>query len=372
MQKVKKTNPKKQKAKSKKQLHYGLPFAICHLGFTLCLLLFSSCVKDTPTEPTTTVTSINSNNKVYVINEGQFMHVPGNANVSLYDATTGTVIENFYSQQNNNAVLGDVCQSMTRYNNNYYLVVNNSHKIEITSAYDLKQTATITGFNSPRYILPITYSKAYVSDLYAGTIQIVDLNTNTITGSIPSYSNTEEMALIYNKAFVTCGSTNYCYVINTITDVVTDSITIGKGASSIIIDKNSKVWVLSSGSSTASLVGKLVRINPVTLQIELSLAFTSADSPNQLRINKTRDTLYYLNKGIYQFPIVNGALPASPLVNQGSKVYYGLGVNPVDYNIYVSDAIDYVQKSMIEIYSVNGNFKTSFHAGYISNGFVFE
>ena len=261
---------------------------------------------------------------------------------------------------------------MTRYNNNYYLVVNNSHKIEVTSAYDLKQTATITGFNSPRYILPITYNKAYVSDLYASTIQIVDLNTNTITGSIPSYSNTEEMALIYNKAFVTCGSTNYCYVINTITDVVTDSINVGKGASSIIIDKNSKVWVLASGSSTASQVGKLVRINPITLQIELSLAFTSVDSPNQLCINKTRDTLYYLNKGICQYPIGNGALPASPLVNQGSKVYYGLGVNPVDYNIYVSDAIDYVQKSMIEIYSVNGNFKTSFHAGYISNGFVFE
>jgi hypothetical protein len=347
-------------------------YSTCLLPFALCLLLFSSCVKDTPPVPTTTVSSINSNNKVYIINEGQFAHVPGNANVSLYDATTGTVIENFYSQQNSNAVLGDVCQSMTKYNNNYYIVVNNSHKIEVASAYDLKQTATITGFNSPRYILPITYNKAYVSDLYANAIHIIDLNTNTITGSIPSYSTTEEMVLIYNKAFITSPSSNYCYVINPITDVITDSINVGKGASSIIIDKNSKVWVLASGSSTASQVGKLVRINPVTLQIELSLTFTPADSPNQLCINKTRDTLYYLNKGICQFPIVSGTLPAFPLVSQGSKIYYGLGINPVDYNIYVSDAIDYVQKSMIEIYSVNGSFKTSFHAGYISNGFMFE
>ncbi len=347
-------------------------YITCFLPFALCFLLFTSCVKDTPPTPTTTVTSINSNNKVYVINEGQFTHVPGNANVSLYDATTGTVIENFYSQQNSNAVLGDVCQSMTRYNNNYYIVVNNSHKIEVTSAYDLKQTATITGFNSPRYILPITYNKAYVSDLFASTIQIVNLNTNTITGSITTYSTTEEMVLIYNKAFITSPSNNYCYVVNTITDLVTDSINVGKGASNITIDKNSKIWVLASGSSTASQVGKLVRINPVTLQIELSLTFTSADSPNQLCINKTRDTLYYLNKGIFQFPIISGALPAFPLVNQGSKAYYGLGINPVDYNIYVSDAIDYQQKSNIEIYLVNGSFKTSFHAGYISNGFVFE
>ena len=342
------------------------------LPFALCLLLFSSCVKDTPPKPTTTATSINSNNKVYIVNEGQFMNVPGNANISLYDATTGTVIENFYSQQNSNAVLGDVCQSMTKYNNNYYLVVNNSHKIEVTSAYDLKKTATITGFNSPRYMLPITYNKAYVSDLFSNSVQIVDLNTNAITSSITTYSTTEEMVLIYNKAFITSPSNNYCYVVNTITDIITDSINVGRGASSIIVDKNSKIWVLVSGSSSASQVGKLVRINPVTLQIELSLSFPSTDSPNQLCVNKTHDTLYYLNKGICQFPIISSTLPASPIVNQGSKIYYGLGVNPVDYNIYVSDAIDYVQKSIIEIYSVNGSFKTSFHAGYISNGFVFE
>lgn len=343
---------------------------ICFIVFVLALI--TSCVNDKPVEPTTTVTSINSNNKVYVINEGTFMNVPGNASISLYDATTGTVIEDFYKQQNSTSILGDVCQSMTKYNNNYYLVVNNSHKIEVASGYDLKKTATITGFNSPRYLLPITFNKAYVSDLFSNSVQIVDLNTNTITGSIPTYSTTEEMVLIYNKAFISSPSNKYCYVVNTVTDVITDSINVGVGASSIVVDKNSKVWVLSRGNSIVSQIGNLVRINPVTLQIELSLSFTSIDSPSQLCINKTRDTLYYLNKGVYQFPIVNVILPASPLVNQGSKIYYGLGINPVDYTIYVSDAIDYVQKSMIEIYFVNGSFKTKFPAGYISNGFVFE
>ena len=59
-------------------------YIICLLHYALCLLLFSSCVKDTPPKPTTTATSINSNNKVYIVNEGQFMNVPGNANVSIY------------------------------------------------------------------------------------------------------------------------------------------------------------------------------------------------------------------------------------------------------------------------------------------------
>ncbi len=347
-----------------------MKFIINYIYIVVVFILLNSCVKDKPQEPITTFANLNSTNKVFVINEGGYTHV--NASVSLYDAITGAVVEDFFAQQNSSTVLGDVCQSLTKYNNAYYLVINNSSKIEVVSTYDFKKTGTITGFNSPRYLLPITYNKGYVSDLHARSIQIIDLNTNAITGSIPTYSNTEEMVLVYNKAFVTSPSNNYCYVINAITDVVSDSINVGKGASNIIVDKNSKIWILASGSTSASQVGKLTRINPVTLQVELSLSFTTTDSPIQLCANKTRDTLYYLNKGICQFPIVNTSLPALPLVNQGSKIYYGLGVNPIDYNIYVSDAIDYVQKSTIEVYAVNGNFKTSFKAGYISNGFMFE
>ena len=75
---------------------------------------------------------------------------------------------------------------------------------------------------------------------------------------------------------------------------------------------------------------------------------------------------------MYQQPITVTSLPASPLIPQGNKRFYGLGLNPKDYSIYVADAIDYVQKSKIEIYNPNGNFITGFNAGIISNGFMFE
>lgn len=362
---------KKQKAKSKKQFYSKLPFALCSLPFAFChlllaffLLALSACVKDKPQEPTNSTINVNSTNKVFVINEGQFQNPSAGASISLYDAVSGNVAEDYYKQQNSTSVLGDICQSMIKYNGSYYLVVNNSHKIEIVNTSDFKKTSTITGFNSPRYLLPITNNKAYVSDLYAHSIQILDLNANTITGSIATYSNTEQMSLIYNKAFVTSYSSDYCYVINTITDVITDSVFVNKGASSIVLDKNSKVWVLSSS--------KLTRINPVTLQTELSFSFNSADSPFNLCVNKTKDTLYYLNNGICQLPISNTALPASTLVSKGSKDYYGLGINPIDYTIYVSDAVGYTQKSTIEIYNVNGTFLKSFKAGYIANGFLFS
>jgi len=235
-----------------------------------------------------------------------------------------------------------------------------------------KKTGQITGLTSPRYILPITNQKAYVSDLYSNSISVVDLNTNTKVSSIPCNGWTEQMTLIYNKAFITNLKTHYVYVVNTITDAIIDSISVGKNAGSLVLDKNAKLWVLSSGDKTSAILGRLSRINPTNNQVELSFNFTTNDSPNNLCLNKTKDTLYYLNNGIYRMPINSNALPQSSFIAQGNKIFYGLGINPNDFNIYASDAIDYIQKSNIYIYDVNGNQKNYFKAGLISNGFYFE
>jgi DNA-binding beta-propeller fold protein YncE len=340
------------------KLHYCL----------FALTLLSACIKDKPQEPVKSGTTINADSKVLVVNEGGFGY--NNADITIYDPASGSITNDYYKQQNSNEVLGDVCQSICKFNNRYYLMMNNSNKVVVANADNFVKVATISGFNSPRYLLPLTYSKAYVSDLYASSIQIIDLNTNVITGTIPCMAGTEEMVLMYNKAFVTCSNSPYCYVINAATDVITDSVLVGKNATSLVIDRYSKVWILAGGNSSEA--GKLLRINPATLQTELSLSFGLADNAHHLRINKTRDTLYYLNKGIQRFLISDSQLPSAPLVNQGTKIYYGLGVNPKDYTIYVSDAIDYVQKSKIEVYKPDGTLKSNFTAGIISNGFVFE
>lgn len=334
------------------------------------VIVLQACVKDKPVGPQKTSLSISSGNTVFVLNEGNYGW--NNAGISLYDPASNQVDVDYYKQQNNNQALGDVCQSMTRYNGNYYIVVNNSHKIIVAGGADLKKTATISGFNSPRYLLPVTGSKAYVSDLYANSIQVIDLNANTIKSSIPCSGWTEQMALIYNKAFVTNINSAYTYVINTITDQLTDSIIVGKGAGSLVFDKNDKLWVLSGGSSSNNIAGKLLRIDPVSLQIELSLPFAAGESPDHLCINRTKDTLYYLDNGVYRMPIQAGQLPNATFVTQGTKTFYGLGINPHDCSVYVSDAIDYTQSSRIMVYKTDGSLQNSFSAGLLSNGFVFE
>jgi YVTN family beta-propeller protein len=339
--------------------------------FPLASLLFFACVKDKPNDILHPEVSIGNGPKVYITSEGNFGN--NNAAVSLYEPASGNVVSDIYRSQNNNTALGDVCQSMNRINNKYYVVVNNSGKIVVVDPYDFKLITTITGLQSPRFILPVNFYKAYVTDLYANAISVIDLNSNTKTGSIPCNGWTEQMVMINNKVFVTNNYSQYTYVINTTTDQITDSIYVGKYAGSIVLDKNSKIWVLSGGDSPNSQVGVLSRIDPVTLTVEASLPFGSPDSPGNLCINAAKDTLYFLNKSVYRMAINSVSLPGAAFItSSAANIFYGLAVSDKDYNVYISDAIDYNQKSSILVYSPSGALKTTFKAGINSSSFYFE
>lgn len=337
-----------------------------HIILFVCICL-GACVKDKPQDPMKQQVLLSSAKKVYVVNEGNFG--TGNSSISLYDPETNVVIEDVYHAQNN-TYLGDVAQSLGSVNGKFYAVVNNANKIIVCDG-NFKKTGQISGLRSPRFILAVTGNKAYVSDLYADSIAIVDLNTNRKTGAIACKGKTEQMALIFNKAFVTNTERNYVYVINTATDLLTDSIEVGLNASSLVIDKNDKVWVLSSGNQLKA-AARLSRIDPVNGQIELALHFDANAYPGNLCMNRAGDTLYFLNGGIYRMAVTQQALPSTAFVAKGSRNFYGLGVRPEDYSIYAADALDYSQRSNIYVFGANGEQKFTFKAGFLSNGFYFE
>ena len=342
----------------KKQILLFLPY-----------LFFSACVKDKPATSLQTAVPLSVSKKVYTINEGAFPS--GNASISFYDPGTGQVIQDIYATENNNAAVGDVAQDLAWINNSFYLVVNNSGKILVCDN-QFKKTAQINNLSSPRYILQITNEKAYVSDYNANALSIVDLSNNLKTGSIPCAGWTEKMILIYNKVFVTNVRKNYVYVINTISDAIADSIYVGLNSQDIVLDKQDQIWVLSGGDQPNSVPAKLWRINSLTNQVKSSLAFGASDAPGNLCLNKTKDTLYYLNNGVCRLSITDTHLPAAPLVAAGSKNFYGLDINPNDYSIYAADALDYDQRANIYIYDAMGNQKSVFKAGINTNGFYFE
>jgi hypothetical protein len=340
-----------------------------HLFTLFIFFLFSACVKDKPENAVQPAVQLSSARKVYVINEGVFPN--NNASVSLYDPGTGQVIEDIYAAQNANAAVGDVAQSLSWANSAYYLVVNNSGKILVCDSR-FKKTGQISGLSSPRYLLQVTNQKAYVSDYNANAISIINLNSNLKTGAIPCPGWTERMALIYSKAFVTNIRRNYVYVVNMVTDVITDSIFVGLNSGNIVLDRQDKLWVLSGGDNANAIPARLLKLNPLSLAVESSMTFANTDSPVNLCLNRTKDTLYFLNKGIYRMAVSESALPVAPLVTGGTKNFYGLGLNPNDYSIYAADALDFNQRSTIYIYDQQGQQKSVFKAGINANGFYFE
>ncbi|MBL7903224.1 MAG: hypothetical protein JNK73_14595 [Bacteroidia bacterium] len=329
--------------------------------------VFFSCVKDQPEPQPLVLEEPEPSERVFVVNEGNF--TSGNASISLYNRKNNEVQEDQFKAVNNMA-LGDVAQSMVLINDKYYIVVNNSGKVVVCDK-NFKLSSNITGFMSPRYMLQVSANKAYVSDYKSGCISVVNLSNNALSHSIVLPGWTEEMVLLHNKVYVCNVNKEYAYVIDPSQDKVEDSIWVGKNASGIQADKNAKLWVLSSGDFAAS-PARLSLINTSTHDLEKSFVFAANREPFKLAINGKKDTLYFIDKGVCAMPVNAAGLPDVPLVTSGQSHFYGIGVHPITSEIYVSDALDYVQRSHITVYSAMGSKKAEFKAGINANGFYFE
>ena len=313
--------------------------------------------------------SSTSSTDVLIINEGTFGW--SNASITLYNNSNNNVNQNVFKNANNVTSLGDVAQSFLQINDKGYIVVNNSNKIEVVNISDFTSLATITGFNSPRYMLKINDSKAYVTDLYSNSIQIVNLNSNTISGNISVQGWTEQLVLLNDTAYVCDMTNNNILIINTITDVLIDSIKVGISPNSLVIDKNKKLWVMCSGGFNEENA-RLMQINPTNRNVVQTLTFSNINhSPSSLSINSNKDQLYFINNSVYQMNISSNSLPSIPIITNSGNIFYGLGIDPSNNDIYVADAIDYVQNGMVFRYSVSGSLIHQFTAGIIPGNFWF-
>lgn len=335
----------------------------------ILLALFFSCRKDKPEVVQQNLISSSGTNSVLVINEGNFMF--SNASLTYINLSDDEVIEDVFKSVNYQN-LGDVLQSVYARNNLYYLIVNNSSKIEIIDKKSFKLQGTISGLNSPRYMLSVSNNKAYASDIYDNSIHILDLNTATKIGTISINAWTEQMTYVYGKVFVTAPNRDYLYVLNAEKDIIQDSILVQKNVYSIIQDKQSNIWVLSLGSSSLGITPKLYKINPINLSVLNTYEFTLNDTPGSLKINGSLDTLFFLNKGVWQMPISSDITHAKKIIEQSNSNFYGLGIHPQTGEIFVADALDYVQKGNVYRYKPNGELLKSYKVGIIPSDFIFD
>jgi hypothetical protein len=229
--------------------------------------------------------------------------------------------------------------------------------------------------------------KAYVSDLYAGFITIVNPSSYEKTGSI-SLKKGSESLLKYGH-YVIVGNWSKQNTIQRIDinqDALIDSLVVVRQPNSMVIDRNEKLWVLSDGGPEGYRGGKvracLTRIHPTTFTIEKEFYFPDLSSaPTRLCMNSAKDTLYFLNgswegslsnSGVYRMSVNDSELPQSPWIPENGRLFYALGIDPKNGDIYVSDAVDYLQAGWVLRFNNHAVAVDSFRTDIIPSSFCFK
>lgn len=341
-------------------------------------MLFLSCEKEEnkPSGP-----AGESLKGVFVLNEGSFMGA--NAGVSFFSDDGSLSSTDIYSQVNS-LPLGDVALTMTMDAGSAYIVVNNSQKVEIVNRNTFRKTGTINGFTSPRYFLKINNNTGYVSDWSDNNIKIVDLVSNTITGTIPAGNGPEQMVEVHGTVFV-CNIGGFSTdstitIINPSTHTVDTTITVGTNPANIQVDKDDNIWVLCGGSYGADwtpgtaddISARLVQLDHHTYSVIQQFDFPQYSQALRLVMNGTRDKMYFLG-GLFEGPVYSMgiydlALPSTPLINRN---FYGIGIDPVNGEIYGGLPGFTISSKMIR-HNGNGLPLDSATVGIAPNGFYFN
>ena len=371
------------------------------IASSMVLLSLAGCSPDKEV----TVAPSADNTNVFVLNEGVFT-ANGTGTITLFNKTTKAVTPDLFQGVNGaGRRLGNVVQSMAVRDKRGYIVVNGADKVEVVSLPDFKSVGVVRGLSSPRYFLPISTSRAYVTQWGRDTlhrhgiiipkvrpgIKIVDLITNVVVDSIATGDLPERLTLAGGKVFVANSGSNTVTVIDPITNRVTNTLTVGDAPNSFAPDKNNRLWVLCGGfvsyiyvnniyqgidyaSTTAGSLYSLDPANPTTGGTSRVFA-SNQRVPTDIHANPAGDQLYFRavdagtgQGGVARLVIADAALPAltAPFI---SGLFYGLGIDPTDGTIYTGTGTFSADK--MTRYQPNGTKIDETVVGAGPNGFVF-
>ena len=287
------------------------------LALSLLTLLSLSCYRDDDnSNSANTITSFTDG--FFITNRGVDGAISGS--ISYYDRPRKEVANKIFEAKNDTR-FDALVESITLDANRAYIVLHDEGQITIADPASMEELGHIPGFNLPRYFFPINSEKAYVSqwgvESGVGSIQVIDRNTNSISGEIATAFGPGRMVQQGNYIYVANSGGHFLDSVVTKIDVITDqvikTIEVGLSPESLQFDKNGDLWVLGKGQESFSVnkPGNLIKI----VNDELSLDITVPLGSRDLVINNSRDVLYFINgqsQRIYKHPIENTSISLAP------------------------------------------------------------
>ena len=344
--------------------------------------------EDTPPESVTTIAGF------YLLNEGN-MNM-NKASLDYFDYTTGKYRRNVYGEANPDATLGlgDVGNDIGIYGSKLYTVINASNKLEIMDVATTKRLGVIEIKNC-RYIT-FANGKAYVS-AYDGEISIgqnspngfvaeIDTTLLTINRRVEVGRQPEELAVVEGKLYVANSGgyspPNYETTVSVV-DInsfeVINSIEVAPNLHRLKATQSGDLYVSSRGDYY-QIPSQLFVIDTKKDKVK-----NSFDIPtNNLTI--VGDTAYIVGSAfsyetfeweidyrmidIKKEELLEGSfLPES--VSNEIEMPYGLAVDPLSKDIYITDARDYVSPGTLYCIDQNKAVKFTVKTGDIPAHFAF-
>ncbi len=330
------------------------------------------CVKD-PTS-VSPVVPVPSAKGVYIINEGNFGR--GNSTLSYYNLETFHVYNDVFFAVNGRN-LGDVGESMTLHQGRGYIVVNDSHKIEIIDLNTNVDVGTIDlgAGSSPRQMVFVNDTLALVTDLYESCVFEVDVKHLTVLGSIPVGQNPEGIVLAAGKAFVAnsgFGVGQTVSVVSVATLSLIDSVLVADNPIGMRVTPGGMVYAVCAGSygdysgPNSGTPARIMVIDPQSDRV--------VDS---IYIGGHASAIAIGDDGIGYVPATDSVLTIDTRINavRGAFVqggFYGVGVEEVSGDVYLSDAKQFIQPGTVYVYASNGVLRTKFDVGISPGSFAFK
>ncbi len=330
----------------------------------------------------------------FLLNEGNMGS--NKATLDYFDYESGFYTKNIFAERNPGVVqeLGDVGNDIQIYGSKLYAVINCSHLVEVMDVETAEHIASVTIPNC-RYIV-FKNGYAYVSS-YAGPVKVdpnarlgyvarIDTTDLTVKDTCVVGYQPDEMVIKGNKLYVANSGgyrvPNYDNTVSVI-DLETfkeiKKITVGINLHRMELDDYGNIYVSSRGdyyynhSKTYIIDSETDQVTKV-MDLPVSEMTLCGDS---LYVYSTEFS-YLTNSSTTSYAIVNTKtqlVVTRHFITDGTEdeieVPYGIAVNPVTKEIFVTDAKDYVTPGTVFCFSPEGIKKWEATTGDIPAHIVF-
>jgi DNA-binding beta-propeller fold protein YncE len=324
---------------------------------------------------------------IYLLNEGN-MNM-NKASLDFMNFRTGVYERNIYNEANPSVTkgLGDVGNDIGIYGSKMYVVVNISNKVEVLDVKTAKKLAQIDITNC-RYVT-FHKNKAYVSAYLGkvgdpkapnGIVAEIDTTSLQIERKVTVGRQPEEMAIVGEKLYI-ANSGGYSppdyertvSVIDLASFTELKRIDVAINLDRLKADKYGDIYVSSRGDYY-TIPSKLFVIDTKTDAVKktFDIAASNLWIDDDTAYIYSTEWSYPQQKNVITYAMLNvkdETVLNSRFITDGTDkkiiVPYGIAVNPLTKDVFVTDAGNYVASGTLYCFDKNGVMKWKVQAGDI-------